>query len=58
MSKSPATWDAFWKTAVEDRTPAEAAQQLAISVGAVYIAKSRVLARLREEIKLVEDDET
>jgi RNA polymerase sigma-70 factor (ECF subfamily) len=45
------TWQAFWTIAVEDRPPAEAAAELGISVGAVYIAKSRVLARLREEIQ-------
>ena len=54
----PATWDAFWKTAVEDKPATDVANELAISVGAVYIAKSRVLARLRDEIKLVEDDES
>lgn len=48
------TWEAFWKTAVENQ-PAEAvATALGMSVGAVYIARSRVLARLREEIATIE----
>jgi RNA polymerase sigma-70 factor (ECF subfamily) len=34
---------------VEDRRPAEVAQELGISTNAVYLAKSRVLVRLREE---------
>jgi RNA polymerase sigma-70 factor (ECF subfamily) len=46
-----ATWQAFWQTCVEGRAPAEVAAALGLSVGAVYIAKSRVLARLRETIR-------
>jgi RNA polymerase sigma-70 factor (ECF subfamily) len=42
-----ATWQAFWQTAVEGRPAAEVARALATSVGAVYIAKSRVQARLK-----------
>lgn len=50
----PTTWEAFWKTAVEHQ-PAEAvAQALGISAGAVYIARSRVLARMREAIDALE----
>jgi len=48
------TWQAFWLTAVEGRTPRMAAEESGISVGAVYIAKSRVMARLRSVIELVE----
>ena len=53
----PATWQAFWKTAVEGRPAAEAGKELAMSPGAVYVAKSRVLARLREEVKVMMEDE-
>jgi len=46
----PGTWRAFWATAVEGRSPAEAARDLELSVAAVYKAKSRVLLRLRREL--------
>jgi RNA polymerase sigma-70 factor (ECF subfamily) len=45
------TWRAFWQLAVEGRSPKEVAAALGMSVGAVYIAKSRVLARLKEQIQ-------
>jgi RNA polymerase sigma-70 factor, ECF subfamily len=44
------TWRAFWLTAVEDRAPKEVAIDLGMSPGAVRVAKSRVLRRLREEL--------
>ncbi len=44
------TWRAFWLTAVEGQTAPLAAQQIGISTAAVYMAKSRVLRRLREEL--------
>lgn len=43
-----ATWQSFWKVAVEERPPDEVAAELGISRNAVYLAKSRVLRRLRE----------
>jgi RNA polymerase sigma-70 factor (ECF subfamily) len=43
------TWQAFWKVVIDEQAPTEVAQSLAISVNTVYLAKSRVLARLREE---------
>jgi RNA polymerase sigma-70 factor (ECF subfamily) len=46
----PTTWQAFWKVVVDGRSTAEAAQELALSVAAVYKAKSRVLIRLRQEL--------
>jgi RNA polymerase sigma-70 factor (ECF subfamily) len=46
----PKTWQAFWKTAVEDRAVKDVAADLGMSPGAVRVAKSRVLQRLREEL--------
>jgi RNA polymerase sigma-70 factor (ECF subfamily) len=45
------TWQAFWLTAVEGKEPREAAATLGMSPGAVYVARSRVLARLRKHIQ-------
>src|SRR5437016_1732184 len=45
-----ASWDAFIQTAVDGRPPSQVATRLGLSVGAVYVAKSRVIARLRQEI--------
>jgi RNA polymerase sigma-70 factor (ECF subfamily) len=43
-------WQACWRHIVEGKTAAEVARDLGISVNMVYLAKSRVLARLREEL--------
>lgn len=47
----PATWKAFWECVAGDRSAAEVAAELGMSVAAVYAAKSRVLRRLREELE-------
>ncbi len=44
------TWQAFWGTTVDGRSPADLAEELAMSIAAVYQAKSRVLHRLRDEL--------
>ena len=43
----PRTWQAFWQTAVDGRAAADVAEVLGMSAGAVRVAKSRVLHRLR-----------
>jgi RNA polymerase sigma factor (sigma-70 family) len=48
------TWQAFWRTAVGEEEPAAVAAALGMSVGAVYIARSRVLARIRQELLSIE----
>jgi len=45
----PITLKAFRRLAVDGVSGAEAAQELGLSVAAVYVAKSRVLARIRQE---------
>jgi RNA polymerase sigma-70 factor (ECF subfamily) len=46
----PATWQAFWRTAVDGRTPAELATELGMTSAAIRQAKSRVLRRLKQEL--------
>lgn len=49
-------WRAFELTAVEDLSAGEAAEQLGMTPNAVYIAKSRVIQRLREKAQSVDED--
>jgi RNA polymerase sigma-70 factor (ECF subfamily) len=51
-----ATWKAFWMTAVEGLPAREVGAAVGMSVGAVYVARSRVLARLREQVQLMEQE--
>jgi len=53
----PATWNAFLQTAVGGQSPSQVANNVGLSVGAVYVAKSRVIARLRQEIERMQGDE-
>ena len=45
----PTTLKAFRRLALDGASGAEAAQELGLSVAAVYVAKSRVLQRIRQE---------
>lgn len=47
----PATWEAFRRTAIEETPGPIVAEQLEMSLGAVHVARSRVLARLKEFVK-------
>jgi RNA polymerase sigma-70 factor (ECF subfamily) len=47
----PATCRAFWETVVAGRPAAQVAETLGISVNAVYVARSRVLRRLRHDLQ-------
>jgi RNA polymerase sigma-70 factor (ECF subfamily) len=51
----PATWQAFRRVAIEGAAPRDVAAELGISVNAIFIAKSRILRRLREEMRGLTD---
>ena len=50
------TWEAFRLTSVQGKAVQEVAATLGVTPGAVYIARSRVMARLRETIQRLEED--
>ena len=47
------TWQAFWKTAVGEHSAADVAAELGMSIGAVYVARARVMKKLRSEVQRV-----
>ena len=51
------TWQAFHQTTLEDRPIVEVAKELDITTGSVYIARSRVMSRLRELVREFEERE-
>jgi RNA polymerase sigma-70 factor (ECF subfamily) len=54
-SVTDSTWQAFWRTAVDGQTGKRVAADLGLSVAAVYLARSRVLARLKELVRSVKE---
>jgi RNA polymerase sigma factor (sigma-70 family) len=51
----PATWHAFKAVWIENRSAAETADLLSLRIDQVYLAKSRVLKRLSEEVREIAD---
>jgi RNA polymerase sigma-70 factor, ECF subfamily len=45
---NPDNWQAFWRIVVENQSPADVAAEFGMTRNAVYLAKSRILRRLRE----------
>jgi len=52
---SDTTWQAFWRTAVEGQPGKQIAADLGLTVAAVYHARSRILARLKELVGSVQE---
>ena len=45
------TWEAFWRVTVDGRNVGDVAAEMGMSSNAVYLARSRILRRLREEFE-------
>ena len=54
VCESPQTWQAFWLTAYEGLSGAEAAARIPMQVAQVYVAKRRVQKMLQEEVAKLE----
>jgi RNA polymerase sigma-70 factor (ECF subfamily) len=52
----PATWEAFWRTTVEGQDVRAVAAALGVSAGAIYIARNRALARIKEQVRRLESE--
>jgi RNA polymerase sigma factor (sigma-70 family) len=52
---SEVTWQAFWRTAIDGETGKRVAADLGLSVAAVYHARSRVTARLKELVQSAQE---
>jgi RNA polymerase sigma factor (sigma-70 family) len=48
------TWKAFWLTYVDGMRCEDAAEELGLSIESVYMARGRVLSRLRQKIRELE----
>jgi RNA polymerase sigma-70 factor (ECF subfamily) len=51
------TWRAFVETSINGRAIAEVARELKLSPGSVYVARSRIIARLRAKVEEFEADQ-
>jgi len=45
------TWQAFWRTAVLNESVEEVAEDLKMTPGAIYVARSRMIVRIRKTIE-------
>ena len=51
------TWQAFWQTAVDGRLAKDVASELDLTLAAVYLAKARVMKRIKGEVaRLIEEE--
>jgi RNA polymerase sigma-70 factor (ECF subfamily) len=48
------TWQAFWRTCIEGQPITKVAADLGLSLGSVYVARSRIISRLQEKVQAME----
>ena len=51
MEVNNTTWQAFWLTFVDQQPADQVAMQLGVTRGNVYVARSRVMKKLRDEVE-------
>jgi RNA polymerase sigma-70 factor (ECF subfamily) len=49
------SWQSFWMTAVDGKKPEDVAESLGVSIGSVYAAKFRIVARIRKIVAGFDD---
>jgi len=52
---SEQTWDAFWLTSIDGLSVTEVAERLKIRPGNVYVARSRMMSRIKQLVEDYED---
>ncbi len=50
------TWQAFWRTCIDGGAVAATAAELGMSPGNVYVARSRIIARLRSRVSELQQE--
>ena len=48
-------WIVFWRTSVEDHAIIDVATELGMSIGSIYVARSRITKRIREVVRNCEE---
>ncbi len=51
------TWNAFWRTCIDGRPVAEVAEELGTTAGNIYVARSRIMSRLKTQVKHILEGE-
>lgn len=51
------TWNCFWETCVQGRGVTEVAREQGVTTGNLYVARSRVMARLRAAIEYLQRED-
>lgn len=52
----PATWEAFYRTCVQNETIEQVAASLNKQIGSVYAARSRIVKRIKKEVERMMDE--